>query len=336
MHILAVTNMYPTPEDPTSGTFVEQQVMGLRRVGVTVEVMLARRLREGAGVYRRLGERVEERVRQGGVDLVHVMYGGVMADQVTRRLRGVPMVVSFCGSDLLGEPLNGALRKLIGGYGVLCSHRAARRAQGIVVKSRNLQQALPRSADRERSLILPNGIDLDRFQEMDRAACRAKLGWCQDSFSVLFPTNAGDARKRLWLAQGAVDLLKAAGLPVELRQLKGVPHAEVPLWLNASDAVILTSQHEGSPNVVKEALACNVPVVSVDVGDVRERLEGIEGCYLAEANPPDLAAKLRRVHGGPGRVLGRERVLELSVERAAARLREHYDRILAREAAHVG
>jgi glycosyltransferase involved in cell wall biosynthesis len=89
--------------------------------------------------------------------------------------------------------------------------------------------------------------------------------------------------------------------------------------------VLLTSLHEGSPNVVKEALACDVPVVSVDVGDVRERLEGIDGCYLASPDPMDLAAKLSLIHSGKRRIAGRINIQELSLEAIAFQLKRLYD-----------
>src|SRR4030095_2056880 len=94
------------------------------------------------------------------------------------------------------------------------------------------------------------------------------------------------------------------------------------------DVVLLTSLHEGSPNIVKEALACNRAVVSVDVGDVRERIEGIEGCYLALPEASDLAAKLRLCHAGPSRVAGRIKMQDLSLEHIARRLTEFYEDVL--------
>jgi teichuronic acid biosynthesis glycosyltransferase TuaC len=93
--------------------------------------------------------------------------------------------------------------------------------------------------------------------------------------------------------------------------------------------VLLTSLHEGSPNIVKEALACNIPVVSVDVGDVRERIQGIEGCYLAVPEPGDLAAKLQMVQAGSRRVVSRIKMQELSLKRVALQLKEFYSEVLA-------
>jgi glycosyltransferase involved in cell wall biosynthesis len=324
LKVLAVTNMYPRPEAPTSGTFVEQQVKGLRELGLQVEVHLVERSQKGMFAYFGAQRQVAERVRSFRPDLVHVMYGGVMADMITRSLKNVPTVVSFCGSDLLGELLSGRIRKMIASYGVWSSWQAARRASGIIVKSRNLQQALPCEEDRRRAHIIPNGIDLERFRPLDRNECRNALGWPRDGFNVLFPTNTGDPRKRIGLARGAVAELGNLGVIARLRELQDVAHDQVPVWINACDVVILTSLHEGSPNVIKEALACNVPIVSVDVGDVAERVEDIEGCFIADATPSSLAEKLHRVLSGSRRVEGRTAMRELSLERVAARVKTCY------------
>src|SRR5262249_3718279 len=152
---------------------------------------------------------------------------------------------------------------------------------GIVVKAKNLQEALPDDVKRLQIRIIPNGIDLHRFRPLDRHTCRAQLGWHAHCFHVLFASNTGASGKRFDLSQAAVQALNGLGTQAELHQLSGVPHDEVAVWLNASNALLLTSLTEGSPNIVKEALACDLPVVSVEVGDVGERIQEIEGCYLA-------------------------------------------------------
>src|SRR5262249_45941379 len=110
--------------------------------------------------------------------------------------------------------------------------------------------------------------------------------------------------------------------------LVGVRHEDVPTWLNAADVLLLTSHHEGSPNVIKEALACNLPIVSVDVGDVRERIDGVHGCYLADPAPSALASALSLALALDGRSDGRRRVAELSVTRVAADVVAAYHAIL--------
>ncbi|MDR4464486.1 MAG: glycosyltransferase [Nitrospira sp.] len=328
MRVLAVTNLYPTSRSPAMGTFVEQQVLGLRRSGLDVEVMLVNRSEGGMGSYFTMGAELRSRIERFQPDVVHAMYGGVLAERMTRIVKDRPTVVSFCGSDLLGELLSGPMRRVISEYGILASYIAARRAVGIVVKSRNLEEALPATVDRSKVRIIPNGVDLERFRPLDQVDCRNRLGWDSDKFHVLFPTNAGDPRKRLYLAQAAVDNANRSGLNAEMHQLQGVRHEAVPIWLNASNVVLLTSLHEGSPNVIKEALACDIPVVSVDVGDVSERVEGIEGCYIARPDAGDLGVKLGLVRTRGGRIRGRERMQALSLEQTALHLGSLYHEVV--------
>lgn len=328
MRILAVTNYYPSKKNPFAGAFIEQQVSGLRKIGLNVEVLFIDRAQNGIGEYFHLGRRIQRCYREFSPDIVHAMYGGVIAETMTRVIRDRPTVVSFCGSDLLGENLSGVFRKIISGFGVLASWKAAERATGIIVKSRNLLDALPKSIPISKVKIIPNGVNLDRFKPLDQDKCRKELGWDSNRFHVLFPTNSGNPVKRFDLAKSAVDILNKTGDHVEIHQLCGVYPEKVSVWLNASDVVLLSSLQEGSPNIIKEALSCDLPVVSVDVGDVKERIHKIEGCYIALPDPRDLAAKLRFVQASRRRVAGRSTMEELSLERVATRIRNFYGELL--------
>ena len=323
MRVLAVTNLYPTESSPAPGTFVASQIDSLRQLGVEVELLHVDRFAGGRRVYRSLARDVLQAVNETEPDLVHVMYGGVMADVVTRKIRDRPVLVSFCGTDVLGTGGRGVIDRVSHRYGVLASRRA-----GIVVKARNLLAALPSQISPSRVWILPNGVDLDRFRPLDRQACLQSTGWSPAQKHVLFGAEPWRPEKRFALARAAVDRLDLDGDSVQLHVLDGVPHEAVPSWLNAADVVLITSIHEGSPNVVKEALACNVPVVSVDVGDVRERLEGIEGCFIAASSPADLAAKLKQVLERGRRIDARDRARELSSDRVAARLCRIYEELV--------
>ena len=321
-----MTNMMPSPGNPKAGTFIEQQIQGLRAIGEDVNIVLVDRASQGPLQYLRTKRLVKEGVRSVRPEVVHIMYGGTLAMLAATVCRGVPTVVSFCGVDLLGAPYGSLAYRVRTWLGTLASKRAATLADAIVVKSRNLEQGLPPDIDRERVRIVPNGVSLERFRPLDRDRCRKELGWNPSVFHVLFSTaDRRDAKKRLPLAEAAVDILNQRGVVAEIHGLSRVPHEMVPTWLNAADVVLLTSRaDEGSPNIIKEALACDRPVVSVDVGDVKERIEGISGCHLAEPEPLDLAAKLQVVAGGPRRVEARARIEELSLERVAARLQEVY------------
>ncbi|MGE0821953.1 MAG: glycosyltransferase [Candidatus Binatia bacterium] len=346
LRVLAVTNVYPTVQAPGVGTFIEQQVKGLEASGVEVDLLFIDRPRQGMSAYLHVGGQVRRRLAMFRPHVVHAMYGGIMADEVGRAVRDTPLVVSFCGEDLLGEPLSayleagkpvaGCLRKIIAGYGVWASYRAARRAHRIVVKSKNLQEALPRDVDPTKVHIIPNGVDLERFRPMDQREARRRLGWPAETLVVLFVTAAGVPRKRLGLAEAAVASIPTGDRPVEFRIMSGVPHAQVPLWLNAADVLLLTSFHEGGVNIVKEAMACNLPIVSVDVGDVRERLDGVRACAVAEATPTALGETLRCTLQQRERSDGRNHLQVLTLTAVAERLKEVYTQALYAVAAPLG
>jgi teichuronic acid biosynthesis glycosyltransferase TuaC len=327
MRILAVTNLYVTPRVPSLGTYVEQQIKGLKEIGLKVDVLFLDRAQRGIGVYFSLASRVRSSIKEYKPDLVHVMYGGIMADLVTRAARDIPTVVTFHGSDVLGQHLAGPIREAIAEFGVRCSIRAAQRASGIIAVSKSLVDALPQSVNRSRVRVIPCGIDLRRFQPLDQDACRRRLGWAPERFHILF-SGSRDPVKRPWLAHAAVEKLRQFGIDGEIHYLRGIRNDEVPIWLNASHVVLLTSSHEGSPTIVKEALACNLPVVSVNVGDVADRIEGIDGCHIALPEASDLATKLHMVRNANRRIAGRAKIDTLSLRSIALEIKTLYGDIL--------
>jgi glycosyltransferase involved in cell wall biosynthesis len=330
LRVLVATNMYPTPSNPAGGVFIELQVRSLRQLGVEVEVMHFDRRSRGLRTYWRLGRELTRAVKRTQPALVHIAYGGVLAELATRAVRDRPLLVQYWGSDLLGSSAERPLRRFTIHAGVLASRRAALRASGVIVVSENLRAALPNGAAHGNVWVLASGIDLDRFQPLDQDECRSRLGWTSGSKHVLFPASPRRPEKQHPLAQAAVEQLRTKGFEVDLHELDGVAHADVPTWMNASDVVLLTSTHEGSPNVIKEALACNVPIVSVDVGDVRQRLASVPGCFVAAPTAEDLAEKLSLVLSAGGRVDGRPTLADISLERTAERLREIYQTVLER------
>jgi teichuronic acid biosynthesis glycosyltransferase TuaC len=325
MRILAVTNMYPSKVSPGSGVFVEEQIKSLRALGLDVRVLFVNRKQEGPAAYYRMRTPISQTLAEFQPGLIHVMYGGVMSLQVVRHHHARPILVTFHGSDLLGENLSGWIRRLISHYGVFCSRWAARAADGVIVVARHLLRALPGMEGDAKVRVLPCGIDLDRFRPLDTLACKRQLKWNEDAFHVLFASGNGDPVKRPWLAEQAVQELSLRRRGTELHFMTHVPHSEVPTWLNASDALLLTSDHEGSPTIVKEALACGLPIVSVPVGDVRERIGSILGCHLAEPNPSDLAQKLELVCCRQGRLHCRGLLDEISAASVAHRLKSFYE-----------
>jgi glycosyltransferase involved in cell wall biosynthesis len=197
----------------------------------------------------------------------------------------------------------------------------------VVVVSEHMTEYFHTSAP---ITVLPSGLDFDLFRVLPRDEARARLGWPLEKRLVLFAGNPEVPRKRHPLAKAAMEVLNRT-LPAELVVAWGVPHSEIPLYMNACDAFLFTSMQEGSPNVVKEALACDLPVVSVPIGDTAERLRGIDGCELVEGERPEaLAAALERVLRRGQRVAGRIAVASLAEEAITARLIDVYRAAIAR------
>ena len=291
MRVLAATNMYPAGDDPGFGAFVADQMAWVARSGVEVAIEFIDGRRGKAAYLRGLG-RVRRRAVRERFDLVHAHYGtvGFLAS-----FQPLPFVVSFCGDDLLGTPdgaqgitLSSRLQRMLSRY-------AARRARAIVCKSEQLRAALPDPADRSRAYVLPNGVDTTRFRPGNRAAARQRLGLSADGLQVLFPHTPRVARKRLDRAEAAVATLAQRGVAARLWIVQGVPHAQMPDYYQAADCLLLTSEQEGSPNAVKEALCCDLPVVSVDVGDVRAWIDQSPGSIVVNAEPDAIARGLEQV-----------------------------------------
>jgi teichuronic acid biosynthesis glycosyltransferase TuaC len=244
-------------------------------------------------------------------DVVHAQYGTVTA-LFTVLFSPAPVVVTFHGSDLNVTPTDGRIRDLLGRF---MSQVAAFFAAGIICVSKGLRDQL--WWRREEVQILPMGVDLDHFRPMDRGACRAELGWSTDEYIILFNGN-NPALKRIDIAEQVETLLKARGIKVRLHVLTGMIEASrMPVLMNASNALLLCSDREGSPTMVKEAMACGIPVVSNDVGDVRERTEGVTPGAVVAHDAFALADALYEVLVHVGRSNGRERSVENGIDAAA-------------------
>jgi len=282
------------------------------------------------GILRNIS-RLKEEISRVNPRIVHAQYGSVTA-AVANWIKGpLPLVVSFCGDDLLGTPIPGLTWRLRERGARFAGLWAARKAAAIIVKSDNLFQALPTSL-RDRVTILPNGVDISWFKPMDRESCRSKLGWSMQSKIVLFNTsrNEDQFRKNPLLVRATVDCLTQSVPDVSLRVMSDASSEEVRLMLNAADCLLLTSLHEGSPNIVKEAMACNLPVVSVPCGDVAERLKKTSPGQICPYDPSALAQAVQRVLLTDARSNGRDQIKEqgLTAEDVAARLVQLYRHVL--------
>jgi teichuronic acid biosynthesis glycosyltransferase TuaC len=264
-------------------------------------------------------------------DLVHAQFGKFSA--LLAALSGWPFVITFRGTDINHNTKYSWLRSALG---LAASQVAAFLARGIVCVSREIQGKVWACRWRP-SIVVPTGVDLQLFRPMDRGAARKRLGYRPDECVVLFNAGKNPAVKDPDLAAAAT--VHARTLLPQLRfvVLDGTaPPGDMPLYMNAADVLLVTSRTEGSPTVVQEAMACNLPVVSVDVGDVRERLEGITACRVVHSrSPADLGNALAAVLEQGKRSDGRLQAQSLGIDAIGARVAQFYRQVLSRPRAAV-
>ncbi|MDD3534398.1 MAG: glycosyltransferase [Candidatus Cloacimonetes bacterium] len=224
------------------------------------------------------------------------------------------VVVSLLGSDVNSKGFRRFLLRAISWLW-----------DAIIVKSQEMKTKLGlKDVD-----LIPNGVDLERFMELDKDRCRADLGLDPLARYLLFAADPKREVKNFPLAKAAFSQLPT--LNYQLLTLGTTPHHKIPTYLNACDVLVLTSKWEGSPNIVKEAMACNIPIVSTPVGDVQWLFGDLEGHYLADPNPDDVAAKLAEAENFAGRTRGRERLIALGLdaETVARKIVEVYERVVS-------
>lgn len=285
---------------------VKNQGDALAEAGVDVEYYLIK----GKGIpgYLRNIYPLKQYIRNHSFDAVHAHYS-MTAFAAT--LAGVrPLVVSLMGSDVKATKWYKFLIKLFAALGGW---------KTIIVKSSDMYNSL----GIKRAIVIPNGVNLKRFEPMDKETCQKQLGW-GDGKHILFPANPARQEKDFALAEKAVGKFSAECLI--LHAFENVPNEQTPIWYNAADVVLMTSKWEGSPNAIKEAMACDRPIVTTNVGDVVERLQSLEGCYIAKTREPEELAELLKQAMIYGRTQGRERIMQdgLANELVAERIVEIY------------
>jgi glycosyltransferase involved in cell wall biosynthesis len=328
MRVLVFTNMFPTAEVPFYGSFVRDEAEALRRAGVDLEVYFVNGRRDKLA-YGRMPFGFFSRLRRGRFDVVHVHHS--FCGLVATLQRAVPVVWTFHEGEITGGTEDALREQPIKriAYAKRMKRYVARRVDAVVVVAEHLRGPLGRPD----ALWLPAGIDLDLFAPMETSEAKRRVGLSAIKRYVLFPSVPSRVEKRYELARRAVRILRerwADADDVELIALDNVPHEDVPFFMNASELVLLTSSFEASPVVIREALACNVPVLSTDVGDARFMVEGIAGCAIVPPEAEGIARALRAALSSPRRTASRDQMRRFSLDHTAQALIELYRRVVAR------
>ena len=235
---------------------------------------------------------LKKKIREIQPDVIHAHYG--LSGLLANLQRRIPVVTTYHGSDINDKK---ALR-----FSKMAMHLAA---WNIFVSRKTLDIAQPK----KHYSLLPCGIDLHEAQRTEKSEARLKMKLDEKKKYVLFAGAFDNAVKNAPLAKETVSLMQDDN--VELLELKGYSRDEVTLLMCSADAFLMTSFTEGSPQVIKEALACGCSIVSVDVGDVKERVDGVEGCYVALTRDPQaLTVLLQKAFDFQGKTKGREKIID--------------------------
>jgi len=298
MRALIVTNMYPSERDPARGSFVRDQIAALRR-HQDLELELFAFESGGASAYARAAAELRRRYRRARFDVVHAHFGLTLWPSLAGR--GAARAVTLHGTDLV-DPRSRAIT--LAGLPLV---------DLVAPVSEQLARLVPRRLVRGRLAVVPCGVDTTRFRPIERAIARRELRLPESGSYVLFPADPARPEKRydraLAVAEGA-----------RMLTLGRVAPEQVPLWVNAANAVLITSERESLGLAVLEALACEVPVLATPVGLAPELLRGLDGCYCGEFEPQAWRAALAPLLAEERRVSGRARAEAYSSERMAQRL----------------
>jgi teichuronic acid biosynthesis glycosyltransferase TuaC len=298
MRALIVTNMWPSPSAPSRGSFVRDQVAALQAIeGVDVEVFAF-----PPKGYARAALELRRRHGRERFDVVHAHFG--LTAWPALAARATARVVTLHGTDLRHPRSNRITRAALPRYDL------------VAAVSRELGREVPGAGTSRRVAVLPCGVDLDRFVPIPRPEARARLGLDPDARYVLFPADPARPAKR-------PDLAREVAGDTQLLSLGRVHPFEVPYWVNAANAVVVPSEHEGFGLAVLEALACDVPVLATPVGNHPVALDGIPGTLCAPYDHDSWRAALEpHLEAADPRVDGRARAGLWSAERMARRVLE--------------
>jgi glycosyltransferase involved in cell wall biosynthesis len=251
---------------------------------------------------------LRKKIKSFKPDIVHAHFG--LSGLLSILQRNVPVVITFHGSDINSEKIRplSAFAARFSNYNIFVSEKILK---NVKVNSE--------------SIVIPCGIDLNMFYPIDMRSAREKLNMDLGKKYILFCSNFDRTEKNSALALSAVKKIK---MNIELLELKNKNREEVNLLLNACNLLLLTSFSEGSPQVIKEAMACNCPIVATDVGDIKDVIDGTKGCYITSFDPEDVVEKINHALKFDCRTNGREQIKHFDNKLISAKVYEVYKHIV--------
>ena len=303
--------------------FIKEQGESLKSEGIHVDYYPVK----GKGLmgYIKAGFRLRKHLKQKNYNLIHAhfTYSGWTA--LIGASGKMPVVLSLMGTDANGEYKGKNKIVLSSRVSSFLTWLIQPFVKAIISKSDNIEESV---YQKEKSFIIPNGVNMQKFQPL-LLQQNTYTFQTNGKKKALFLGSKTKSGKNFPLAEAAVQQLEN----VELVCPFPVNHSDVPKYLNEADVLVFPSFMEGSPNVIKEAMACNCPIVSTDVGDVKWVFGETKGCYIASFDPKDFATKIKQAIDSPpvnGRTNGRQRIIELGLdqETVAKRIKAVYQKAL--------
>lgn len=282
------------------GHVVKNQGESLSRLGINIEYFT---IKPGFWGYFTAVTSIRRLIKKGGYDIIHAHYN---LSGIAASLAGCfPIVVSLMGSEAYMSFFLQIITRAFSKF----------RWTATIVKTKEMKDLLRLDG----AYVIPNGVDIDRFVPCDMAVARRKLNMMPEKRIVLFVSAKNRPEKNLHLAKKAVASFEDS--TIEFLHISEAENSEIPTYLNAADLLLLTSEREGSVNVIKEAMACNCPIVATNVGDVYQIIDKIPGCYLCSTDLEGITIKLRESLTFKGRTNGRERIIEMKLDSESIGLR---------------
>ncbi|UTW10630.1 glycosyltransferase [Marinobacterium rhizophilum] len=286
--------------------FIGEQADSLKRLGVIVDDFKI--IGRGFTGYLKNISKLYSVIEKNEYDLIHAHYG--LSGLLSVLQRKIPVVITYHGSDINKK------------YVRILSLWAAKLSDYNIFVSDDL---FKKANSPRRSRVIPCGVDVDLFKPLDKNNVKSILGFDLEKHYILFASSFDNPVKNYALAKKAIEAFPSDR--VELVELKGWTREQVPLLMNACEALLMTSFTEGSPQVVKEAMACNLPVVSTNVGDVKAKVSGLKNCYITECDAHDIVSKLNLVILSEVLTNSRCEIVNLSLDNVALEVQAVYKKV---------
>lgn len=326
MNVLIISNMFPTPVHPAYGVFIKDQLASLEKHGINSHVYFLNG-KERKGNYLRAISDVARLLKRESFDLIHTHHTYCnYALYLAMRIAGksLPVVTTFHEGEVWADQEKvsdiSRLRRLglknlfqCARENIFLKRMALQWVDAIIAVDREMIRKVLRKEKIPPVYEIPCGVDIEMFKPLAKEECRHVLGLPQDRDIIFFPSNPARHEKGFHLLQAAVQILEKSPAP-HIVVAGGIPHEKMPLYYNAADIVVHPSLYEASPTAVKEAMACNAPIVASRAGDTARVLGDMPGHFLCDLEPHDLANKIKNAIGFGKRTEGRNRIIELGLD----------------------